>query len=143
MTAKKEPTALLRKGAEQRRSMTAAQFAVIEPLLRISPERMKAARLVLVDGMTYEGAANVIGQGWTRQAITSCITPVWRKFQAYQAALGTAEGKAIPEGWEQVTLVAPRETIRDLHDKIASIPAAAVVPKKQGTAKKVKPETKA
>ncbi|RRW37667.1 TrfB-related DNA-binding protein [Ectopseudomonas oleovorans] len=140
MTAKKSPEDLPRKGSAKKRSMTAPEFASVEPLLKISPERTKAARLVLVDGMTYEGAATVIGLGWTRQAVNDCVRVVWRDFQAFQKASAAAHSnKAIPEGWEQITLVAPRELIPEFYAQIAAAasggkpPASGSQAKRRGT----------
>lgn len=122
MTAKKSPDALLRKGPSKKLSMTAVEFAALEPFLdNISTERLKAARLVLVDGMTYEGAAKVINLGWTRQAVADCVRVVRKAFQAFQKASAVAQSdKEIPPGWERVTLVAPSELISDFYEQIAA-----------------------
>nr|WP_031943360.1 TrfB-related DNA-binding protein [Pseudomonas sp. NFPP33]AGH89226.1 KorA: transcriptional repressor [uncultured bacterium] len=141
MTAKKSPEQLLRKGSAKKRSMTASEFAAVEPLLNISPERIKAARLALVDGMTYEGAATVIGLGWSRQAVGDCARVVWREFEAFQKASAAAHrNKTIPEGWEQITLVAPRELIPDFYAQIA---AAAPGNKKPAKRKQKQPKGEA
>lgn len=130
MTAKTPPEQLPKKTIKER-SMTASEFAAVEQLLDISPDRIKAARLVLVDGMTYEGAAKVVGLGWTRQAVTSCINVVLRKFKAYQAALAAAQAnKEIPDGWEQITLVAPRDLIPAFHAQIKATAASDQAPNK-------------
>ena len=111
--------------------MTAAEFAAVEPLLKISHERIKAARLALVDGMTYEGAAKVLALGWSRQAVGDCVRVVWREFEAYQAAVAAAQRSkgAIPEGWEQITLVAPKELIPEFYAQIAAAAPGSKVPK--------------
>lgn len=132
MTAKKSPEDLLRKGSAKKRSMTASEFAAVEPLLKIKTERIKAARLVLVDGMTYEGAAKVIGLGWTRQAVNDCVRVVWREFQAFQKASVAAQtNKTIPEGWEQITLVAPSELIPEFYAQIAAAAPGGKTPAKR------------
>lgn len=132
MTAKKSPEDLLRKGSAKKRSMTASEFAAVEPLLKISPERIKAARLVLVDGMTYEGAATVVGLGWTRQAVNDCVRVVWGEFQDFQKAIAAAHrSKTIPEGWEQITLVAPRELIPEFYAQIAAAAPGGKTPAKR------------
>jgi hypothetical protein len=132
MTAKKSPEELLRKGSAKKRSMTASEFAAVEPLLSISPERIKAARLALVDGMTYEGAAKVLALGWSRQAVGDCVRVVWREFEAFQKASAAAHrNKTIPEGWEQITLVAPRELIPGFYAQIAAVAPGSKAPAKR------------
>lgn len=122
MTAKKSPEKLLRKGPTKKLSMTAAEFSALEPFLtNISPDRVKAARLVLVDGMTHEGAAKVINLGWTRQAVADCVRVVRTAFQAFQKASAVAQSdKAIPAGWERITLIAPSELIPGFYEQIAA-----------------------
>jgi len=119
--------------------MTASEFAAVQPLLNISAERIKAARLALVDGMTYEGAAQTLALGWSRQAVGDCVRVVWREFEALQAAIAAAQkNKEIPEGWEQVTLVAPRELIPSFYAQIA-----AAAPGSNPPVKKKPPASKA
>ncbi|WP_217426465.1 TrfB-related DNA-binding protein [Candidatus Methylobacter favarea] len=89
--------------------MTPVEFESIRPLLNISDDRVSAARAVLVDDDTYQVVAQ--RYEWSRQAVGDAVNVVWRTLQRYQAAANTTANIAIPEGWEQVTLIAPRELI--------------------------------
>jgi len=122
MTAKKVSKAPLRTGPSRKLSMTAQEFAALEPFLKnISADRVKAARLVLVDDMTHAAAAQVINLGWTRQAVADCVRVVARRFAAFQKANAIAQSdRSIPEGWERITLVSPRELIPRFYAQIAA-----------------------
>lgn len=130
----------LRTGPRRARSMTASEFASVVPLVAISQQRIEAARLVLVEGMTYAEAANHIGLGWTRQAVNDCIQHVWKQFQKYQES--RSANAEVPSGWEQVTLTAPKELIANFYKQIAdaalNAPAGKPAPKKKN--KPVKPQ---
>lgn len=111
----------LKKGPARTKSMTAAEFAAVEPLLNISAERIKAARFSLVDNLSYEAAANAIGLGWSRQAVGDCVRVVWKEFEKYQKSRAiSSSNTAVPAGWEQVTLTAPSELVPQLYALIAA-----------------------
>lgn len=111
-----------RRGPMKKRSMTAAEFDAVKPFLNISEERIKAARMALVDQMTLQAVGNIFG--WTRQAVGFCVNAVWEKFQAYQQSLTAQAGNGVPEGFERVTLVAPKELIPGFYAQIAAAVAA-------------------
>ena len=102
-----------------KKRMTAVEFEALRPLLKISEDRMAAARAVLVDGLTYQAAGDRFG--WTRQAAGDAVDVVWRTLQRYhesqKAAVNT--GTSLPDGWEQVTLIAPSYLIPKFRDEIA------------------------
>lgn len=111
-----------RRGPVKKRSMTAAEFAAVVPFLNISEERIKAARMALVDQMTLQGVGSIFG--WSRQAVGDCVGVVWREFQAYQESQNAQDAGHLPEGWERVTLVAPKELIQSFYGQIAAAVAA-------------------
>lgn len=130
MTDRKNASgAPLKKGPPRSKSMTAADFAAVEPLLSISPERIKAARLCLVDDLSYEASANAIGLGWSRQAVGDCVRVVWKEYEKYQKSRAISRGneKEVPPGWEQVTLTAPSHLIPELYALIAAAAAGKSV----------------
>lgn len=99
--------------------MTAAEFEALRPLLKISSDRIAAARAVLVDGLTYQAVGDQFG--WTRQAAGDAVNIVWRTLQRYhesQKATANA-GMSLPDGWEQVTLIAPSYLIPKFRGEIA------------------------
>ena len=102
-----------------KKRMTAVEFEALRPLLKISDDRMAAARTVLVDGLTYQAAGDRFG--WTRQAAGDSVDVVWRTLQRYhesqKAAVNTA--LSLPDGWEQVTLIAPSYLIPKFRGEIA------------------------
>lgn len=103
------------------RQLTASEFAAIMPLLRISEDRKDAARLALVDGVTWKVIADKYG--WSRQAVGSTITTVWRTVENYREAQKTEanSGALLPPGWEQVTLIAPSHLIAQFRREIATV----------------------
>lgn len=107
-----------RRGPSKRRSMTAAEFEAVKPFLNISEDRIKAARLALVDQMTLQGVGSMFG--WTRQAVGACVKAVWEKFEAYQESQTAQAASDIPPGFERVTLVAPKELIPEFYARIAA-----------------------
>jgi hypothetical protein len=106
----------------KKRSMTAAEFDAVKPFLNISEERIKAARMALVDQMTLQAVGDIFG--WSRQAVGFCVNAVWEKFAAYQESLTAQVGSDLPEGYERVTLVAPKELIPGFYAQIAAAVAA-------------------
>lgn len=101
------------------RRMTGVEFDAIRPLLNISEDRIKAARMALVDGQTMQGIANVFG--WTRQAVFAAVNVVWRAAERYHESQRAANsaGTLLPPGWEQVTLIAPSSLIAKFRAEIA------------------------
>lgn len=98
------------------RTMTPDQFATIRPLLRITAERIEAARAFLVDGETLR----VIGErfGWSRQAVDDAVRIVWTTYQKYQEGQ-SHDAEVLPDGWEEVTLVAPKEMAANFRAQVA------------------------
>jgi hypothetical protein len=99
--------------------MIAADFEAVRPLLKISDDRVDAARAVLVDDSTYQTVADQFG--WSRQAVGDAVNIVWRTLQRYhesQKATANA-GLSLPDGWEQVTLIAPSYLIPKFRGEIA------------------------
>ena len=117
-----------------KRRMTAAEFQSIRPLLKLSDERIEAARAALVDGETLQAVGD--RYGWTRQAAGDAVSAVWRTLESYregQQAAASA-GTLLPPGWEQVTLIAPSHLIERFRNEIAQ--AAPLLVKKAATHKK-------
>jgi hypothetical protein len=124
--------------------MSAHEFDPLIPLLDISAERIAAARAVLVDDKTLEMAA--APYGWTRQAVNSAITIVWRTRERFLEAQAISAGALLPAGWELVTLVAPTALVEKFKEDIAAhtatqtpshAPAAAKARNTQPRKKKV------
>lgn len=118
--------------------MTPAEFEAVRPLLRISEDRVRAARLALVDGQTLQGVANIYK--WSRQAVGDAVAAVWRTFERYQESQRAAirAGPVVPLGWEQVTLIAPSSLIAQFKVEIeaAAQAAAKKVPAKRALSAK-------
>ena len=94
-----------------KRKTTEKEFNSVIPLLSISPDRISAAKKVMVEGRTLQSVADEYGL--SRQSIDGSITAVWSTIQKYretQRATLTVE-LIMPPGWEQVTLVAPKQLI--------------------------------
>lgn len=85
-----------------KRRMTGVDFAAVRPFLKISAERIEAARQVMVDGktMTTVGA----GCGWTKQAVDNAVRTVWVAFGQYNqskavsARMEAAQRPAVENG---------------------------------------------
>jgi hypothetical protein len=99
--------------------MTAAEFEAVRPFLKISDERIEAARLAMVEGETLSSVGS--RYGWSRQAAGDAVRVVWQALESYQASQrATANaGALLPPGWEQVTLIAPAHLIEKFRDEIA------------------------
>ena len=65
----------------------------------------------MVEGRTLQSVADEYGL--SRQSIDGSITAVWSTIQKYREAQSAAltGGLIMPPGWEQVTLVAPKQLI--------------------------------
>lgn len=111
-----------------KRRMSAAEFEAVCPLLKISDDRIKAARAALVDGQTLQAVGNQFG--WSRQAVGDSVNAVWRTLESYHESQRAAAnaGTLLPPGWEQVILIAPTHLIAKFRDEIAQ---AAPQPVKQ------------
>lgn len=103
--------------------MSAAEFLSVQPLLRISPERIEAARLCLVEGATMAAAGQKFG--WSRQSVAEAVDVVWKALENFNAAQSAAQSASshLPPGWEQVTLVAPHELVQKFRFEIAAAAA--------------------
>lgn len=105
---------------KSKRRMTGTEFEAVRPLLKISDDRVNAARLALVEGQTLQGVASIYG--WSRQAVGDAVNVVWKTFERYnesQRAAASA-GTLMPPGWEQVTLIAPTSLIAKFRAEIAN-----------------------
>jgi hypothetical protein len=98
------------------RSMTSAEFEAVRPFLNISDERIEAARAGLVLGESYKS----IGEryGWSGQSAHDAAAAVWRVFLKYQESQRITQGD-VPEGWEIVTMKAPRALIDKFRHELA------------------------
>ena len=118
-----------------KRRMTAAEFEAVRPLLKISDDRIQAARLALVDGQTLQAVGDRFG--WSRQAVGDAVSTVWRTLESYHESQRAAAnaGALLPPGWEQVTLIAPTHLIDKFRGEIAQ---ASPQPVKKATRAKKK-----
>ena len=125
--------------------MIATDFDAVRVLLRISEDRINAARLALVDGQTLAGIAKLYrrkdGQEWTRQAVGDAVRVVWQTFLKFkQSERLSAQAKAaqghhaqstevpLPPGWVEVTLRAPESLVAKFRSEIAAARPAAIEP---------------
>lgn len=102
-----------------KRRMSAAEFNAVRPFLKISEDRIEAARRALVDGETLQAVGS--HYKWSRQAVGDAVGVVWRAFADYQEsqqATAAAVGH-LPPGWDSVTLIAPHELIRKFREDIS------------------------
>lgn len=109
------------------RSLTPAEFDACVPLVpQLSPERVSAARAVLVDDEKQVDVAS--RYGITRQAVNGSVKAMWETFQSYQTAkqieVDMTEA-ALPPGWRMVTLTAPSEMVEKFRSEAAAAVAAA------------------
>lgn len=121
-----------------KRRMSAAEFEAVRPLLKISDERIKAARSALVEGQTLQAIGNEFG--WSRQAVGDAVDIVWRTLESYHQSQRAAAnaGALLPPGWEQVILIAPSHLIAKFRGEIAEASPQPI--KKAKAAKKAKEE---
>jgi len=110
----------------RRLRLTQAEFDTLLPLLkRMSADRIESARLVLVEGLTYEAAARMRAgeQRYTRQAVGDAVRIVKRVHEDYLATQAAAEraGTIAPPGWETVTLTAPSNLIAEFRARVAEL----------------------
>lgn len=114
---------------KSKKRLTAAQFEMIRPRLRMTENRIAAARGVMVDGLAAREAAEPYG--WVRQNVTDAVNLIWTTFEDYQATKEAEEDEALlmPPGWARITLIAPVELIARFRAEIAQ--AAQQWPKRQ------------
>lgn len=121
-----------------KRRMTATEFEAVRPLLNISEDRIKAARLALVDDQTLQAVGNQFG--WSRQAVGDAVSIVWKKLEDYHESqrVTANAGALLPPGWEQVTLIAPSHLVAKFRSEIAqaSPPTMQSKPKTRKTGPK-------
>lgn len=86
-----------------KRRLAATDFLAVVPLLSMTQERMEAARLYLVDGLSQRAIAAKYGV--TPQAVSDAVSIVYRTWTKQQA--GLAFSGQVPEGWVVATLAAP------------------------------------
>ena len=135
--------------------MIATDFDAVRLLLRISEDRISAARQALVDGQTLASIAKRYrrkdGQEWTRQAVGDAVRVVWQTFvkfkqserlsaQAQPARTRHAPGADVPlpSGWVEVTLRAPESLVAKFRSEIAAADTAIndLVPTSEPSPKK-------
>jgi predicted DNA-binding protein (UPF0251 family) len=106
-----------------KRRLTAQEFETAKPYLRISADRLEAARLVMVDGLPAITAAE--RYGWTQPAVSQCTKKVREAFAKAEAAGNSSTASraiALPAGWEQITLIAPSFMIAKFRAELAGFP---------------------
>lgn len=119
-----------------KRRMSSAEFKAVRPFLKISDERIEAARRALVDGETLQAVGTYYG--WSRQAVGDAVNVVWRALAIYresQQASAAAVGH-LPPGWDQVTLIAPSELIAKFRGEISKATKKLARPPKSSGSKK-------
>jgi len=105
-------------GNQTKRRLSAADFDRATPYLRISKDRIDAARKVMVQGLPSVAVADEFG--WTRNAVSICVKKVWDAFQLSKELeashadvrvenVGSTE--ILPAGWLRVTITAPKELV--------------------------------
>lgn len=114
------------RGNDSRR-LDPADFAAARVLVNISPTRVEAARLVLVEGHAAQAVADHFGV--TRQAVAASVHVIRaavERWQEAQRAAAMHEGGLLPRGWRSVRLVAPSELLPKLQALIDAETAAPV-----------------
>ncbi len=104
-----------------KRRVSAAEFDSVRPLLKISPERIEAARAVLVQGLTLQSVGE--RYGWSRQSVGDAVASVWRTLESYRESqrLASLADTLLPPGWDRVTLIAPTQLIERFRNEIAEL----------------------
>lgn len=108
--------------APGKRRLTAEQFDAVRPhLKRLSAERIRAARMALVDDIPMQAIADYFG--WSsRQTVSDAVTSIFAALARYEEARLVADGTTgilAPPGWEAVTLLAPPELITRWRKELA------------------------
>ncbi|WP_010107511.1 TrfB-related DNA-binding protein [Verminephrobacter aporrectodeae] len=115
--------------------MTGAEFEAVRPLLKISDDRIKAARQALVDGQTLQAIGDQFG--WSRQAVGDAVSTVWKTLGSYYESQRAAANACalLQPGWEKITLIAPSHLVAKFRSEIAQ---ASPQPVKKSTKAKKK-----
>lgn len=107
-----DPKGRGKSGPTKIRSMSEIEFEALRPLMKnLSDDRLDAARAALVAGESF--AVIAPRHGWkSRQAVGSVVAAVWDKHLQFQEAMRLMGGlEDLPEGWERVTIDAPKELV--------------------------------
>ena len=100
----------------KKRRLTALEFDVLLPFLAgNSKNQIQAARSALVDGLTMQAVAD--RYGWTRQAVNSAVSVVWRVRGQYlesERIKSEMIKTELPEGWKQIIVTGPGDEIDEL-----------------------------
>lgn len=91
-------------------AVTIAEFEALQRLVAdsLSADRIEAARLVMVDGLSNQEAADRFGV--TRQAIWKTVERMRETLRAYRDARAIEEAalsRVLPRGWKRATVSAP------------------------------------
>jgi hypothetical protein len=109
-------------------------FEMLRPLLRISPQRIEAARLVLLRGVTLAQ----VGRDFdcSRQAVSQCCDIIRKAWSDYQLGWEGAR-RALPPGYTLAVLGMPREMFERVQLDVAEDLAAKVakVAKKESSSR--------
>ena len=82
--------------------LSEVEFEALRPLLRISDQRVEAARMAMVDGLTLQAVAD--RYGWSRNSVYDAMRVVWQQHERYlmakkiEAAMLQAESTPAPDG---------------------------------------------
>lgn len=113
-------------GRRTERRLTAGQFQACIPLVGhiLKAERIEAARAVLVDGdgQTAVGAR----YNWSRQAVNICVDKLWDAHERFEEAKryeAEAAAAALPHGWAQATVAAPRRMLEKFLEQVEEFKA--------------------
>lgn len=121
MTLKTQSLKPSKKFAPGKRRLTAEQFDEVHPhLARLNIDRVKAARMALVDDLPLDSIAKHFG--WTsRQTVGSAVSGVFAAIARMEKAqpMATDFGILNPPGWEAVTLLAPPSLIATWRKELA------------------------
>lgn len=100
-----------------KRRLSPVDFAAVVPLVSMTPERLEAARLFLVDGASQRKIATVYGV--TPQSVSDAVGIVYRTWLKQQE--GLSAGHKLPEGWVVSTLAAPAELMAKFRQEITEV----------------------
>ncbi len=98
-----------------KRRLAVADFLAVVPLLSMTQDRMEAARLYLVDGLSQRAIASKYGV--TPQAVSDAVGIVYRTWKKLRE--GLAFSGQVPEGWVVATLAAPPDLMAKFRLEIA------------------------
>lgn len=91
--APRKPRGPDRANRAKSRNLTAIQFEAVRPFLRISSDRIEAARLAMVEGQKL---ADIAAQfDWkSRQAVSAAVALVWDAYKKLQQSQKILAGEA-------------------------------------------------